>query len=241
MGLESANKQDVPVVNPLLHKNTNGTNRTGTWNFRSAVGILNYIANLTRPDVSFATHQCARFCNNPKKSHKTAIKCVNKYLKRTQEKGIILRINRGLGLKCFVDADFAGGWNKSDAEDPVSVMSCTGYVIRYMGCPILWKSLLQTECALSTAEAEYIALLQAMRDVIPLTSLIEELNDVLNIEGQQPVVKCKVFEDNNGALELANTPKMRPCTKHIVIKYHHFQKAVKDGKVKIVPLILKSR
>ena len=42
-----------------------------------------------------------------------------------------------------------------------------------------------------------------------------------------------MFEDNNGALELAKTPRMRPRTKHISLKYHHFRQQVKDGKVKI--------
>ena len=124
---------------------------------------------------------------------------------------------------------------------PVSVMSRTGYVIRYMGCSILWVSKIQTEIALSTTEAEYIALLQSMRDVIPMTNLIEELNKVLKIEGQKPVVRCKVFEDNNGALELANAPKMRPRTKHIALKYHHFRKAVRDQKVNIVAVDTKQQ
>ena len=46
-------------------------------------------------------------------------------------------------------------------------------------------------------------------------------------------MKCKVFEDNTGALALATVPKMRPRTKHININYHHFRGAVKEGKVKI--------
>ena len=48
---------------------------------------------------------------------------------------------------------------------------------------------------------------QSMRDIILMTSLIEELNEVLKVQGQALVVRCKVFEDNNGALELANAPK----------------------------------
>ena len=74
-----------------------------------------------------------------------------------------------------------------------------------------------------------------------MTSLIEELHDVLKIEGKQPVVRCKVFEDNNGSLELANAPKMRPRTKHILQKYHDFRKAVKDGKVRIVAIDTKEQ
>ena len=42
-------------------------------------------------------------------------------------------------------------------------------------------------------------------------------------------MQCAVFEDNNGALEMAKTPKMRPRTKHIAIKYHHFRSHVENG------------
>ena len=113
------------------------------------------------------------------------------------------------------------------------MLSRTGYVIRFMGCPIVWVSKLQTEIALSTTEAEYIALSQAMRDVIPLMTIIEELSEVLQLVKEKPKIYCTVFEDNNGALELAKTPRLRPRTKHISLKYHHFRDQVKNGKVKI--------
>ncbi len=58
------------------------------------------------------------------------------------------------GLECYVDADFAGGWSQADSENADNVLSRTGYIIMYADCPILWVSCLQTEIALSTAEAE---------------------------------------------------------------------------------------
>ena len=80
-----------------------------------------------------------------------------------------------------------------------------------------------------------------MQGVIPMTALIKELNVVSKIEGQVSTVLCTVFEDNNRALELANMPQMRPHTKHIALKYHHFRKAVKDGKVKVVVIDTKEQ
>ena len=61
------------------------------------------------------------------------------------------------GLECHVDADFAGGWSSGDTQNPEAMLSRTGFVISYDGCPIYWASKLQTEIALSTTEAEYIA------------------------------------------------------------------------------------
>ena len=241
MGLLDANPQDIPAVQPLLSKDIEGADRLSDWNFRSIVGMLNYIANCTRQDISFSTHQCARFCNAPKKLHETAIKRIGKYLLKTKDKGIIMKVDRSLGLECFVDADFAGGWNRNYCEDASNVMSRTVYVIRYMGCPVLWTSKLQTEVSLSTTESEYIALSQLMRYVLPMIDLIQEVNAVLQIEGQQPSVYFKVFEDNNGALELARAPIMRPRTKHIALKYHHFRAAVRNQKVGIFPINTKEQ
>ena len=77
------------------------------------------------------------------------------------------------GLECFVDADFAGGWSTKTSDDPDSVYSRTGYNIKYKNCPILWASKLQSEISLSTTEAEYIALPQAMREIIPMMEHLE--------------------------------------------------------------------
>ena len=75
-------------------------------------------------------------------------------------------------------------------------MSRTGFVIRYAGCPIGWCSKLQTEIALSTAEAEYIALSQASREVIPLMTLLEELGEIYPLYTAKPDFICTVWEDN---------------------------------------------
>jgi hypothetical protein len=61
-------------------------------------------------------------------------------------------------IECYVDADFAGGWNITTSTDADNVMSHTGFVMTHANCPIYWASCLQTEIALSTAKAEYIAM-----------------------------------------------------------------------------------
>ena len=58
----------------------------------------------------------------------------------------------------------------------------------------------------------------------------------MNIESKRPIVKCKVFEDNNGVIELAKAPNIRPRTKHIPLKYHHFRKHVQKVLIKINPI-----
>ena len=95
---------------------------------------------------------------------------------------------------------------------------------------------MQSEIALSTTEAEYIALSQAMRDLIPFLDYMEEMDSIFGQKTDKPTVHCSLFEDNNGALELAKTPRYRPRTKHIAVKYHHFRSHVKSGKIKIEPI-----
>ena len=112
-------------------------------------------------------------------------------------------------------------------------MSRTGYVVLYANCPIIWCSKLQTEISLSTTEAEYIALSQSLRDVIPLIGLLKELQEILEFTSETPTVHCTVFEDNKGCIDLVNAPRMRPRTKHIALKYHHFRSFVANKTISI--------
>jgi hypothetical protein len=93
---------------------------------------------------------------------------------------------------------------------------------------------MQTEIALSSTEAEYIAMSQAMREVLPMMALMQEAAEVGVLPAAEvPKVHCKVFEDNSGAIEIARLPKMRPRTKHLNIKYHHFRDQVARGRITI--------
>ncbi len=97
-----------------------------------------------------------------------------------------------------------------------------------------WASKMQTEIALSSTEAEYIALSQSMREVIPIMWLSEEAyQHGVPVLTKPPKIHCEVFEDNEGAIEIAKVPKMRPRTKHLNIKYHHYREEVKKGDISI--------
>jgi len=235
--ISDANTKSTPAVyKEILHKDEDGPERKQDWHYRSLIGMLNYLAASTRPDILYAVHQCARFSANPKLQHERALKRIVRYLKSTMDKGIILRPDPNDGIKCYVDADFAGGYSDETKDDPVSVHSRTGYVIIYYGCPVLWVSKLQTEISLSTVEAEYVALSTSMRDLIPFIDQVHELSNVLGEMTPDVKLHCTLFEDNNGALELATKPRYRPRTKHIAIKYHHFRERVQNGLIKVLPI-----
>jgi len=103
----------------------------------------------------------------------------------------------------------------------------------YANSPIYWRSALQTEIALSTAEAEYIALSQSLREVIPLMTLMKELHGVFPIHINKPNFICKVHEDNQSYIKMAHSDKITPRTKHIALKYHHFKTHVKNKQIKV--------
>jgi hypothetical protein len=195
--------------------------------------MLTYLSTSTRPDIAFAVHQCAKFSASPKRVHELAVRRIVRYLKGTCDRGYILRPSSTLNLDCFVDADFAGTWTSSTSDDPSSVKSRTGYVITLASCPILWSSKLQTEVALSTTEAEYIALSQSTRDLLPLCSLLIELSKATKLIVGCTTAHSTIFEDNKGCVELATAPKMRPRTRHIALKYHHFRSHIENGNLQI--------
>ena len=104
----------------------------------------------------------------------------------------------------------------------------------YKGCPLSWKSQLQTEIALSSTESEYTGLSYALREAIPIMEMLKEMKrNGFDIRCTVPKVHCKVFEDNSGALEIASVHKYRPRTKHLNIKLHHFRDFVVRGEISI--------
>ena len=149
------------------------------WKYSSIIGMLLYLCN-SRSDIAFAVHQCARFTHNPKRSHEKAILHIC-YLKGTKEKGLILNHTKSLSLEYYADADFTGLYGVEDNQDPICVKSRTGYVITFANCSLLFVSKLQTEVALSTLHAEFVALSQSHRDLLPLKSLITEVFSQLKI------------------------------------------------------------
>jgi hypothetical protein len=163
------------------------------------------------------------------------VKRILRYLTGTEENGIIYRPNDH-SFEVFADADYCGLWDKSIAmEDPTTAKSRTGYIVMYAGCPIIWASQLQPEIAQSVTESEYISLSQALRQTIPLMRLVKEIKEKLDLPMDTvPKVQCKLFEDNSGADKLANVPKMRPRTKHINAKYHHFRQYVANKTIQVL-------
>ena len=132
-------------------------------------------------------------------------------------------------------------WNTQDSDNPNSVKSRTGYVIVFANCPVLWVSKLQMEIALSTMEAEYIALSQAMHDIIPMQTFLAEIAKPTKLKTGKTTMHSTVFEDNKGYVGLVAAPKMRHRTKHLAITYHHYREHVCRGNIQVQWIDTKSQ
>ena len=176
-----------------------------------------------------------RFASNPKRSHEEAIRWLVRYLIGTKDKGYYINPVSNEGLKVHVDANFSGNWDPEEPEtDQETAQSRHGYIITYMDAPIIWKSQLQTEIALSSTESKYIGLSYALREAIPIMNMLNELKThSFMIVSSAPTINCRVFEDNSGALEIATMYKFRPRTKYINVKLYHFHDYVTKGLIMV--------
>ncbi len=200
--------------------------------------MLSYLANSVRHEIQMVVHQTACFLIKPMQLHELAINQIGRYLCNNPEGGIIYKVDRTKGIEVYADADFSGGWSTADSENADCILSRTGFVICYTNCPVIWCSKLRTEIALSTAEAEYIAMSHALHETIPVQNLIKEINCIFDLPNPITDFCITLHEDNLSAIAMAESLKFTPRTKHIAIKYHHFRSRVntsfnKSGDIKL--------
>jgi hypothetical protein len=229
----------TPAKLGVLATDPNGDPPNGTFNYASVIGMLGYLQANSRLDISLAVAQCSRFTHNPKRSHEQALERIGQYLKRTANEGMILRPITSTDefiIDIYVDSDFAGGWGYEDSGDPACVKSRTGFIIECLGCPMSWKSKLQTDIATSTMEAEYSALSMALRAAIPLLEVMRYV--VSGFAATRQILtkfKTSVHEDNQGALRLARLEPGRntPRSKFYAIKHHWFRSWLKPKEIEL--------
>jgi hypothetical protein len=169
VGLKNAKVIPVPAkVSLQLHVFKNKPTFDLNFNYRSAAGKLNYLAQTTRPDIMYTMHQIAKYLSDPRQLHGEAILYLVCYLKKMQDLGLKFKPDPKKGFECYCDADFSGNWNREFAPmGPSTTKSQSKWIIFYAGCPVSWASKLQFQIALSSTKAGCIAMSQALRDIVP--------------------------------------------------------------------------
>lgn len=204
---------------PGVYLQTSDSDIKTKYPYREAVGSLIFLSTVSRPDICFAVNQVSRFINNPNEKHWQAVKRILRYLKGTIDFVITYeKTNSVFKLVGYTDSDYAGCIETRK--------STSGYIFMLGNAPITWSSQRQSVVALSTTEAEYIALALGAKEAMWLKSLLHELGF-----DQRPV---ELNVDNQSAIKLAKNPEFHKRTKHIDIKFHFVRDMCSEGDIKIV-------
>ena len=187
--------------------------------YREIVGSLMYLMVSSRPDIAYAVGQLAMYMNCHGPGHHAAALHILRYIKGTAEIGLTYGLDHGaLALSGYSDADWGANLDTR--------RSITGYVFYLAGGPISWKSKLQPTVALSTTEAEYMALTAAAQEAMSLRGLLSEFD----IEASSPTL---IYEDNKGAVAMSINPVLHQATKHISIRHHFIREKVVNNDVRL--------
>ncbi len=189
--------------------------------YRGLVGSLIYVMTCTRPDLCFIVTKLSQNMTNPTTSHLTMAKHVLRYLKGTIDQCLTFKkSDESLNLIGYCDADWA------NAQDRRSI---TGYSFQLSsGGPLIsWKTRKQRTVALSTCEAEYMALSAATQEAKFLLQLLEDMT------GSTSINSCTIHCDNQGAIKLVENPVQHQRSKHIDIRYHFIRIEVQRGVVQL--------
>jgi hypothetical protein len=188
--------------------------------YQKQIGSLMYLMTKTRPDIAFAVSCCARFMSNPDATHFRALDRVWKYLAGTVDYSLVYTPSEHrLHLSGFVDSDWGG--------DYPTRKSTTGYIFFYANAPVSWSSKIQKTVALSSCEAEYMALKEAIKEFVWLTSLFNGI-------GSLKTCNSKILlTDNQSAIDLSKNPEYHARSKHIDIQYHYVREIIQSGQVSL--------
>ena len=238
LGVADGKTANTPASEPLA-MDKDGDPADGDFSYPSVIGMLQHLQAHSRPDITMAVSQCARFVHSPKRSHEEALRRIGQYLKKTEDEGLILRPSDHFEIDCYVDADFAGLWGYENPIDPSVAKSRTGFVICISNCPVIWTSKLQTSIALSTMESEYNALSTAMRDLIPFRNVALAVAKVVGVDEEVlTTFRSTVHEDNAGCLTLANVEagRITPRSKQYAVRTHWFRSHLVPNQIEIVKI-----
>jgi hypothetical protein len=178
--------------------------------FQTVIGSLLYLMLGTCPDIAFAVTKLSQYAANPAKEHLDKVLYICRYLVGTQDYRLTYNGSKGQGLSACTDSDWA--------SDDTTRRSQSGYFVKLAGGLISWTSRAQKTVALSSTEAEYMALSDCSRQVVWMHTLLGELDYHL-----RPIPICG---DNQGSIFIASNPVTEKRSKHIDIRYHYIREVV---------------
>lgn len=219
-GMAECKPAATPWVNgSILKKCEKQCDDLETKDFQSLIGALMYLAVISRPDLIHVVSKLSQFNTHPHKEHMQAAKHILRYLKSSVESKITYT-SKIKSFECFTDADWG-----NDVNDRKSF---SGHVLFLCGGPIAWQSSKQSVVALSTMEAEYIALCQGTKEVVFHRGLLREMGFADYV-----VHPTQIYCDNQGAQFMVKNPTVQKKSKHIDIRYHYIRDKYEDNDIDV--------
>lgn len=214
-GMQDCKPVSTPL-DPNVKFETDNVNYVDDVPYQQVIGCLMYLCVVSRPDIAYACSYLSQFNNKHTLEHWNAVKRVLRYLKGTVDQQLVYRKSQ-TELVGYVDADWA--------SDVYNRKSFTGFVFKYAGAAVSWECRKQSTVAMSSTEAEYMALSDSTKEAIFLQELFSEL-----VGNKSPIL---IYNDNQGAQEIANNPVLHRRTKHIDVRYHFIREKVENNVVKL--------
>ncbi|GJZ57995.1 hypothetical protein Tco_0613489 [Tanacetum coccineum] len=215
-GMESSDPVDTPMVEKSkLDEDTQGKVVDPT-HYRGMVGTLMYLT-ASRPDLTFVVCMCARYQAKPTEKHLHAVKRIFKYLRGTVNRGLWYPKDSSIALTAYADADHAG------CQD---TRRSTSGCMQLLGDRLVsWSSKRQKSAAISSTEAEYIALSGCCAQVLWMRSQLTDYGLGFN--------KIPMYCDNKSAIALCCNNVQHSRSKHIDIRFHFIKEQVENGVVEL--------
>ena len=176
--------------------------------YRRIIGGAMYLMTGSRPDIAYAISALSRYVSKPTETHFTAALHLVRYLIGTKHYALLLGTSKPdgkLSVSCYVDASYAA--------DLDTRRSITGFLIAVNDSTVMWKSHRQPMVTLSSAEAEYVALSVAMKEVVAMTNFLQETG------AAEIKLPMRVYEDNAAVIKMSTTTWSTPRSRHIAIRH----------------------
>ncbi|CAM8987460.1 unnamed protein product [Rhodiola kirilowii] len=186
--------------------------------YANAVGCLMYSMVCTRPDLAHSVSAVSRYMANPGKAHWHAVRWLLKYVNGSLNKGLLFgQSNSATNLAVgYVDSDFAGSIDTRKSQ--------TGYVFTIYGTAVSWRASLQGMVTLSTTEAEFVVVTEAVKEALWIKGVLGELGHNQNC--------C----DSQGAIHLSKHQVFHERSKHIDVKLHFVREVIETGAVQMTKI-----
>nr|GEZ50712.1 hypothetical protein [Tanacetum cinerariifolium] len=214
--MESCDLVDTPMVDRLKLDEDISRIPVDQTRFRSMVGSLMYLT-ASRPDLVFVVCMRARYQAKPTKKHLEALKRVFQYLKGTINWGLWYSKDTAMALTAYANADHAG------CQD---TKRSTSGSAQFLGDKLVsWSFKKQQSTAISTTEAEYIAMFGCCAQILWMTSQLTDYGFDFN--------KIPLYCDNRSAIALCCNNVQHSRSKHIDIHHHFIRDQVERGVVEL--------